>query len=625
LSESFIDKTNGKVMRRRVSRRNILAASGAVGLGAAGLALVGCGDDDDDSASVAQTGGGDAAEQTSTAQTSTAQTPSEQTSTAQTPAEQTATAQTSTDDGYADSTPETVPPKSSKDIAVLAIAATPIAVDPDFGHGSPATWESWMNLLDQTIKFGWRDYPFDVGSVNNVEYISFENDDLLPWMQESWELSEDQSSLVINIRPGVLSSTGNELTAGDFAYRIDRAFALGAIGAFFTNTITLDPNNPYEILGDHQIKINSTGPNGLLVPIWANSAWQVVDATDALANATDDDEWSVEWMAQNAIGFGGIAVETFGTGERVSFTANPNYFRGEPPIKTIVYEEVPQASNRLAAVERGEADAAYGLPGELFLQAQEEAIQNPIAVKGNLIFFGFMNALHEPFQDPRTRQALNWAAPRQEILDIAFGSLGVPWTTVMTSIFPGANEGIVPWGADPNFAEAQQLLDAAGQGDGFDVTLDYDTSVAQYERMGVLMQDAYSNVGVNVSLNPQPNGPYAAEATGKEKTFGLWQDAYIQPDPIYFLNLGYDAGLGGINNYGQVDDPELNDLIDQAKRMTVFQDRVDIATPIQERVVDLSPYIWLVEPFYTNVLNENLRGFRWHTTQETYWSDMYFV
>jgi peptide/nickel transport system substrate-binding protein len=223
-----------------------------------------------------------------------------------------------------------------------------------------------MNLLDQTIKFGWRDYPFDVGSVDHVGYISFENKDLLPWMQESWELSEDQSSLVINIRPGVLSSTGNELTADDFAYRIDRAFALGAIGAFFTNTVTMDPNNPYEILGKHQIKINSTGPNGLLLPIWANSAWQVVDATEALAAATDDDEWSVEWMAQNCIGFGSIAIDTFGTGERVSYTANKNYFRGEQPISTLVYEEVPQASNRLAAVAGGEADAAYGLPGELF-------------------------------------------------------------------------------------------------------------------------------------------------------------------------------------------------------------------------------------------------------------------
>ncbi len=611
-------------MRRRVSRRSILAASGAAGLGAAGLALVGCGDDDDDAPAVAQAPAAQApAAQAPAAQAPAAQAPAAQAPAEQAPMEEQMPMEESMEFGPA--THEAVPPRSSKDIAVLAVSATPIAVDPDYGHGSPQTWESWMNVFDQTIKFGWRDYPFDVGEVNHVGYVSFENDDLLPWMQESWELSEDQTSLVINIRPGVQSSTGNELTAEDFAYRIDRAFGLGAIGAFFTQLINIDPENPYEILGRHQIKVNSTNPNGLLLPIWANSAWQVIDQVEARAAATADDEWSVEWMAQNGVGFGSIAVDTFGTGERVVFTANQNYFRGEQPITNIVYEEVPQASNRLAAVAAGEADAAYGLPGELWIQARDEAIQNPIAIKGNLIIFGFMNALREPWQDPRTRQAMNWATPRQEILDIAYGGLGVPWTTVMTSIFPGVNESVVPWGADPNVGEARALLDAAGQSDGFDVTLDYDTSVAQYERIGVLLQDAYSNIGVNVTLNPQPNGPYAAEATGKQKTFGLWQDAYIQPDPIYFLNLGYDAGLGGINNYGQVDDPELNDMLERGSLFTDLQDRVDIATPIQERVVDLAPYIWLVEPFYTNVLNENLRGFRWHTTQETYWSDMYFV
>ena len=40
---------------RRLSRRTLLGASARAGVGAAGLALVGCGDDDDDDAAVAET------------------------------------------------------------------------------------------------------------------------------------------------------------------------------------------------------------------------------------------------------------------------------------------------------------------------------------------------------------------------------------------------------------------------------------------------------------------------------------------------------------------------------------------------------------------------------------------
>ena len=43
-----------RLQRRRISRRSVLAATARAGVGAAGLALVGCGDDDDDDA-VAQT------------------------------------------------------------------------------------------------------------------------------------------------------------------------------------------------------------------------------------------------------------------------------------------------------------------------------------------------------------------------------------------------------------------------------------------------------------------------------------------------------------------------------------------------------------------------------------------
>ncbi len=43
-----------RLQRRRVGRRTLLQASARAGVGAAGLALVGCGDDDDDGGTVAQ-------------------------------------------------------------------------------------------------------------------------------------------------------------------------------------------------------------------------------------------------------------------------------------------------------------------------------------------------------------------------------------------------------------------------------------------------------------------------------------------------------------------------------------------------------------------------------------------
>ncbi len=52
-----------RVHRRRLSRRSLLGASARAGVGAAGLALVGCGDDDDDDGAVADLPADQAADQ----------------------------------------------------------------------------------------------------------------------------------------------------------------------------------------------------------------------------------------------------------------------------------------------------------------------------------------------------------------------------------------------------------------------------------------------------------------------------------------------------------------------------------------------------------------------------------
>ena len=607
MSESFnvFDRASNRVLRRRVNRRRMLQASALAGVGAAGFALVGCGDDDDDEAATAQ------AEETAAEETPAAETP------------------TKAEEGFAAATPSAVPPKSSKDTLVAAVGALPLGADSETSHGNPATWEAIGQANDGLLKLGWRKYPFDKpAEAIGTDYVSFSSEDIQPWYLQSWENSEDFSSTTFHIRPGVLSFNGNEFTSADMQYKIDRTYGLEAIGLFFTGYLNMDVNNPIEVIDKYTFKLNSTAPQFLMVPTQANNYWGVLDSTEAKKSATEDDPWAVQWAQTNNQSFGGYGITEFEPGNQVVFTANPNYFRGEPPLKKVIYKEVPSGSNRLAAIQRGEADIVYGLPAELYIQARDEQIEKPYAAIINYIVHGFMNSQLDPFKDPRTRQAFNWATPRQDIVDSAFGGLGTPWLGVMSSIYPGADASSVPWGAQADYTTAKQLLDAAGQGDGFDVTMDIDSSVDFYERIAVLMQDALSNIDVDMGINPQANAQYSAETTSKQKTFGLWQDVYIEPDPIYNILVPYGYGQrpgSSVNNYGLLDDPELNALLDKGKLATTLDERIAIAKDAQKRAADLAGYLWLVEPYYTNVQKSNLQGYRIHTTVQTYYNDMYFT
>lgn len=604
-----LDRTSNRVLRRRVSRRRMLQASALAGVGAAGFALVGCGDDDEEAATAQAD---EVAAEEETGRGAELKEPA-----------------VAVAEGYAAATASAVPPKSSKDTLVAAVAALPLGADSETSHGNPATWEAIGQANDGLLKLGWRKYPFDEPpEAIGTDYVSFSADDIQPWYLQSWEYSEDFFSCTFHIRPGVLSFNGNEFTSADMQYKMDRLYGLKAIGLFFAGFMNLDVNNPIEIIDKYTFKMNSTAPQFLLMPTQANNYYGVLDSTEAKKHATEEDPWAVDWAKTGNQSFGGYGLTAFEPGNQVVFSANPNYFRGEPPIKTVVYKEIPSASNRLAAIQQGEADIAYGLPAELWLQARDQQIQKPYAAIINYIVHGFMHSQKDPFKDPRTRQAFNWATPRQDIVDSAFGGLGKPWIGVMSSIYPGADASSVPWGAEPDYTTAKQLLEAAGQGDGFDVTMDIDSSVDFYERIAVLMQDALSNIGVNMTINPQPNATYAAETTSKppEKVFGLWQDVYIEPDPIYNLHVPYGYGLrGSVNNYALLDDPELNAILDRGLLATTLEERIAIAKEGQKRAAELSGYLWLVEPYWTNVQATNLQGYRVHTTVQTYFNDMYFT
>lgn len=523
---------------------------------------------------------------------------------------------------FAAATYTKVPPLSSKDTLIAAVAALPNGIDADFSDGNVPTWESMANVHDNPVRFAWIDYPFPTPPEGQgVGYISFTK--TVPFFFSSAELSTDATTATFKIIPGIKSAAGNELTSEDFKYRVERAFGAKAIGAFFASVITLDPKNPITAVDKYTFTMNSTGPQPLLVALWADSYWSVVDSTEYKKHATSSDPWAEKWAAQHSAGFGAYRVTEFSPGSRVVLEANPNYYRGVPPIKKVIYTQVPSPSNRLAAVEAGDVDMAYELPAQLWQQSKSAANLKPIALEGNFVLHCYMSAVQEPFIDPRVRQAFNYAVPRQQIVDSVYQGNAKPWLNIISSVFPGADAITVPWTDQPDVTTAQSLMAAAGKSAGVDVTLDYDSSVDAHAQVAIILRDALAKIGVRVTLNPQSNATFTSSVFAHQPAFALWADSLIHPDPIFYLDAEFDSQ--GPTNQTEFAVPEIDAMLAHAKATVDETKRIAEAKAIAEKVIPLAPRLWLVEPSYTNVLAKNLQGFRWHTTQQTYFSDMYFT
>ena len=273
---------------------------------------------------------------------------------------------------------------------------------------------------------------------------------------------------------------------------------------------------------------------------------------------------------------------------------------------------------RLSALQAGEVDISEDLSPDQWFEARDTDGVKAFAVRSNFVYFAYMNSLLPPYDDIRVRQAFNVMMPRDQIAESVYLGLALPWRAALSTINPGANPDLWPFPEQPDAAVAKALLEDAGFGSGMEVDLSYTTALPLNEQVANLVRASLAEIDVSVTLNPLPDGDMVDGTYGRTIPFGLWLDTPIGPDPIYGVFL-YNYDPATISNHGQLDDPELQRLIDEAIPLTDLDDRVEASQAAQARALELSGFAPLVEPFYTIAMRENVEGFTWHNA-----NDMYF-
>src|SRR3569833_4670483 len=98
-----------------------------------------------------------------------------------------------------------------------------------------------------------------------------------------------------------------------------------------------------------------------------------------------------------------------------------------PKIKRVIWRMVPQAGNRRALLERGDADISYELPFKDFQEMKASGKLNVVSLPfSNGIQYIGMNVTKPPFDNPRVRQAVAYAIPYQKIMDAVMYGLAIP-------------------------------------------------------------------------------------------------------------------------------------------------------------------------------------------------------
>lgn len=435
-------------------------------------------------------------------------------------------------------------------------------------------------------------------------------------LAEKWEFAPDGKSVRFVLRKGVVSNWGNPLTAADVKYTFDRKFEVKGAGAFMTFVMGLPNKDAVVVEDEHVISFHLDKPNPILMIVCGHLANPIFDAKKCKEMATEDDPWSRKFLDTHVAGFGPYDLKDMTRGQQMVATARRDYYGEKPFFETVIFREVPASATRLQLLQGGAVDIAQGLaPTEMkSLAASPKA--SVTSVEASQMLWVELNTKFAPLDNPKVRQALNYAMPKEEVVKTVLQGYGTAMTGFMPSFYPGALQ-FDDFGFDIDKAKA--LLAEAGFPDGFATTLAYNAGDPVEEPIAILYQTALKKIGVTVELKKLPAGTFFDSLVKRTEPMIFNLDAPWTPDPGFALNLYFHSS--SFIDFSNFKNPEVDKLIETSLSTLVEKDRLAATDAAQKLINTERPWALIAYPGFHLAHAKDIGGIVYYTSNRLAFQD----
>lgn len=502
---------------------------------------------------------------------------------------------------------------------VVAAPATPQSLDCNFDV-SLGTFEAIAALYDGLLGFNRIPDPNVPTALR--EDIAYHADkpggvNMYGKLAESWELDPNGRWARFKLREGVKSNWGNELTAEDVKWTWDRAFALGALGAFYTKVSGLTKPEDVRVESKHVVSFNIDAPNPLLLKIHTNLYTPVYDSKKCKEVGGSDDPWARKFIENNSAGFGPYQLQQLVRGQQAVFKARADYYAGKPAIDTVVFKEVPTSAARVQLLRGGAVDIAQYLQPLEIISLKGVPNVAVETVPASFMIWIELNAKMTPFDNVDVRRAMNYAFPQADVMKSVFQGLASPLDGCMPNIYPGFAGKLVDYSY--NLDKAKELLARAGHGNGFKTSLAYNAGDPVQEPIAIIYQTALRQIGVELELKKVPAGSFYNAVTERKQPMIFYVDSPWCPDPGYSLTLYFDSK--SYVNYSNYSNSEVDRLLAQAASTADDKIRLEVTRKAQAIIMDEAPWTFVAYPNYTMARKANLKGWTYYTSNNIRFQD----
>lgn len=422
-------------------------------------------------------------------------------------------------------------------------------------------------------------------------------------LAESSDASKDGLTYTIKLRSGIKFQDGSDFNAEAVKVNLDRASNadshLKRYNLFKSIATT-------EVIDPLTVKITLKQPFSAFINTLASPAAAMISPT-ALKKYGKE-------IGFHPVGTGPYELDTWNQTDFVKVKKFAGYWKkGYPKLDTITWRPVVDNNTRAAMLQTGEANFAFPIPYEqaklLEKNSKLDLVTSPSIMQRYISF----NVTQKPFDNPKVREAINYAINRQALVKVAFAGYATPATGIVPPAIQFAQTYPAP---EYNPAKARELLKEAGFPNGFTTTLWSSHNHSTAQKVLQFTQQQLAQVGIKATLTAMDAGQRAAEVEDKgQKESGVrmfytgWSastgEANWALTPL-FATQSWPPTIFNTAFYSNAKvDSDLADALkttDGEKKAALYKDAQDIIWKEQ-------PWVPLVVEKLVSANTKNLTGF----------------
>ena len=453
----------------------------------------------------------------------------------------------------------------------------------------------------------------------------------LPRLADSWEMSEDHTSMTFHMNKNAKWHDGEPLTADDVVFtlkavtseKMDNYYRSKFVCLAGTddNGICASPDDlQVEAIDDYTVKVGLKTPKdeqtvlSTLCSFFYVLPQHILDTGD-YSDINSSDFWT------SPVGAGPFKYVKDIAGEQLEMTANEDYYLGCPDFKTFVIKVVP-ATSLTAGLLNGEIDVVGAGSIPLSDWGTIESSDNLVAESIPSYAYQYMEFNlsdgNDAFQDAAVRIAFDKAIDKQLIVDQLMAGEGQVAVGPMPKYHPYYNDALEGNSYDPNAAKS--ALEAAN----FDFNRTYRLIVPQgnqvREQSALIIQQNQKDIGIKVEIETYDFATLLEMMRNGDFDLGLLGGgSNIDPNESAVI-----VKPGSAQNYSLLTDGKWYDLAAKGDSLVNFNERKEAFDAYQAALVEDQPYIWLyhqnnLQAHSTRIAEIPMEDFIWYNYEVWTW------